>query len=85
MGIRGATLSGSLEGLDHRGRIHAVNMFDVGDQPVQLTLVVSEVENQRLFNHLRSSGVQLFYTRTPVEFGTLGTGAGTANSGEGLA
>lgn len=85
LGIRGATLSGSLEGLDHRGRIHAINMFDFGDQPVQLTLVVSEVENQRLFNYLGSSGVQVFYTRSPVEFGTLGPGAGTANLKDGIA
>lgn len=79
LGIRGATLSGSIEGLDHQGRIHAINMFDFGDQPVQLTLVISEVESQRLFNHLRSSGVQVFYTRSQVEFGILGADASRTN------
>lgn len=73
LGIRGATLSGSLEGLDHLGRIHAINMFDVSDQPVQLTLIVSEDECQLLLDHLESSGVHVFYTRSLVEFGTLGT------------
>ncbi|MBV5295458.1 MAG: DUF190 domain-containing protein [Curvibacter lanceolatus] len=82
LGIRGATLSGSLEGLDHQGRIHAINMFDVGDQPVQLTLIVSEVEDRRLFNHLKASGVQVFYTRSPVEFGTLGPSASADNPQE---
>jgi PII-like signaling protein len=72
LGIRGATLNGSLQGLGHDGHLHAVTMFDLGDQPVQVTMIVSASEDARLFAHLRSSGVQVFYMRSAVEFGTLG-------------
>lgn len=78
LGIRGATLSGSLQGLGHDGHVHAVNLFDVGDQPIQVTLIVSDAESQRLFDHLRAARVQVFYTRSRVEFGTLGVDAPAA-------
>ncbi len=72
LGIRGATLNGSLQGLGHDGRVHAVTMFDLGDQPVQVTMIVNDAENERLLAHLAASGVQIFYMRSAVEFGTLG-------------
>ena len=72
MGIRGATLTGSIEGLGHDGVTHAVNLFDFSDQPVQVTLIVGEEEAERMFSHLAQEKVQVFYMRVPVEFGTLG-------------
>jgi len=75
LGIRGATLNGSLQGLGHDGHLHAANMFDLGDQPVQVTMVVSDDENQKLFDHLAAHGAQVFFMRSRVEFGTLGLAA----------
>ena len=72
LGLRGATLNGGLEGLGHDGAIHAINLFDVSDQPVQVTLVVTAEESERLLAHLTQTGVQVFYTRVAAEFGTLG-------------
>jgi uncharacterized protein len=72
LGFSGATLTGSLEGLGHDGRTHAVNMFDFSDQPVQTTMVLRNEELKRLFAFLEEQKVRVFYTKAAVEFGTLG-------------
>lgn len=76
MGLRGATLVAGGEGFGHGRRLHSAHFFELGDQPVEVTLAVSEEESARLFDRLRAEGVHLFYVRTPVEFGTLGEDAG---------
>ncbi|WP_160330874.1 hypothetical protein [Xanthomonas massiliensis] len=47
-------------------------MFDLSDQPVQMTLVVGAEEADRLFAYLVQEQVVVFYTKLAVEFGTLG-------------
>lgn len=80
-GIRGATLTGALQGLGHDGTRHAINMFDISDQPIQATLVVSQKEAGHMFAHLEREKVRVFYVKVPVEFGTLGEdGAATINN-----
>lgn len=76
LGIRGATVNGGLIGLGHDGTVHAINMFDVSDQPVQITLVVNDEELSRLSKRLTQEGVKLFYMKVPVEFGTFGKDGG---------
>ena len=72
LNIRGATVVGALQGIGHDGTLHATNLFDMGDQPVQVTIVVSDDEEKRLFAYLLREKVQLFYVKTAVEFGMLG-------------
>jgi PII-like signaling protein len=72
-GIRGATLVGGIEGLGHDGRTHAINLFDLSDQPVQVTLVVNAEEARRLFSRLAQEKIEVFYMMAPVEFGVLGS------------
>ncbi|MES2116882.1 MAG: DUF190 domain-containing protein [Pseudomonadota bacterium] len=72
LSIRGATLDGAIQGLGHDGTIHAINMFDFSDQPVQVTMVVTAEEVERLFTQLAQEQVHVFYMKVPVEFGTLG-------------
>jgi len=38
-------------------------------------MVVSDDENQKLFDHLAAHGAQVFFMRSRVEFGTLGLAA----------
>lgn len=80
-GIRGATLNGALGGLGHDGTVHAVNLFDLSDQPVQVTLVVTEEEAARFFQILEKEQVHAFYVQVAAEFGTLGSGPSRAPSG----
>ncbi len=76
LGIRGATLSGAIEGLGHDGTTHAINLFDLSDQPVQVTLVVGAEEADRLFAYLVQEQVVVFYIKLAVEFDTLGNAQG---------
>lgn len=72
LGVRGATVSGGIQGLGHDGAVHAINMFDLSDQPVQVTLVASDLELRRLSERLQEEQVQVFFMKTQAEFGTLG-------------
>lgn len=71
-GIRGATVFMGAMGFGHHRRLHSAHFFELGDQPVEVTMVVSEEEANRLFDFLRAEKVQLFYVKLPVEFGELG-------------
>lgn len=72
LGIRGATVVAAVEGFGQHRRIHSARFFELADQPVEVTMVASHEEADRLFAHLREQNVRVFYSRSPVEFGTLG-------------
>ncbi|MBV8666385.1 MAG: DUF190 domain-containing protein [Burkholderiaceae bacterium] len=71
-GIRGATsFQGSMGYGQHR-RVHAAHFFELADQPVEVTMVVTETEAESFLALLREEKVHLFYVKLPVEFGILG-------------
>jgi len=72
LGVRGATAVAGAEGYGAHRRIHSARFFELADQPVEVTMVASVEETERLFAHLREHRVHVFYARTPVEFGTIG-------------
>ncbi|HJV85203.1 MAG TPA: DUF190 domain-containing protein [Noviherbaspirillum sp.] len=71
-GIRGATVFMGAMGFGHDRRIHSAHFFELADQPVEVTMVVSDEEAERLFTLLRQEKVHMFYVKLPVEFGMLG-------------
>lgn len=76
LGVRGATALLAAEGFGQHQRIHSARFFELADQPVEVTMVASVEETERLFAHLRQHRVHVFYARTPVEFGTIGEAGG---------
>ncbi len=74
LGLRGATRLPASEGFGRHGRIHSAHFFELGDQPQEVLLAVTEEEAERLFARLSQEQVHLFYVKTPVEFGMLGNG-----------
>lgn len=70
--LRGATLLAGGEGFGQHGRIHSAHFFELADQPVEVTMAVSDEEKDRLFSRLKEEGVHLFYVKSAVEFGVLG-------------
>ncbi len=72
LGLRGATLVGAGEGFGHHKRLHSVHFFELADQPLEVIMVLTQEECDRLFVRLKSEGVHIFYVKTPAEFGTLG-------------
>ncbi|WP_221797781.1 DUF190 domain-containing protein [Oceanobacter mangrovi] len=73
LGLKGATINGAIEGIGHDGRMHAITMFDLAEQPLQITMVVSTADKQRLLDHLQHQPVNVFYTVQAVEYGVTGT------------
>jgi uncharacterized protein len=72
LGLRGATLVGAGEGFGHHKRLHSVRFIDLSDQPLEVVMVLTQQENDRLFERLQAEQVKVFYVRTPAEFGMLG-------------
>ena len=72
LGIRGATVLAGTEGFGQHRRLHSAHFFELADQPIEVTMVASGEETERLFAHLRAHGVRVFYARSPVEFGIIG-------------
>lgn len=75
LGLRGATLLPASEGFGRHGHLHSVHFFELGDQPQEVVMALTEEEAGRLFTRLAAEQVQLFYVKTPVEFGALGNGS----------
>ena len=72
MGIGGATLLAASEGFGHHRRIHSVHFIELTDQPLEVVMAVTAEEADRLFARLKAEKVRIFYSKTPVEFGTTG-------------
>ncbi|MDM8349631.1 DUF190 domain-containing protein [Pseudomonas sp. sp1636] len=81
MHLPGATLVSAIEGFGHTGRLHSYHFFELADQPMEVALVLSEEECQRLFERLQQEDLALFYVKTPAEYGTLGKQAGADTAG----
>ncbi len=69
LGLRGATLVSAAEGFGASGRIHSAQFFELGDQPLEVQMTVTEEQASQLFERLRAGEVRLFYVKSPVEFG----------------
>jgi uncharacterized protein len=72
LGLRGATMLSAAEGFGASGRLHSARFFELGDQPIEVLVTVTEEQAERLFEHLRHDGVRLFYVKTAVEYGRIG-------------
>lgn len=70
--IRGATVFMGAMGYGAHRRVHSAHFFELADQPVEVTMVVTEEEAERLFAMLEEEKVHLFFVKVAVEFGTLG-------------
>lgn len=73
LGIRGSTAVVGAEGYDHQGRMHSAHFFELADQPIAVTLAATAPQIDALFAHLQAQGAEVFYVKSAVEFGRLGT------------
>ncbi len=79
--LSGATLSTAQQGIGRSHHRHSAHFFDLVDQPVQVTVVVSTLECQKLLDRLAMEpDLNLFYVKMPVELGCLGTQGGAVRS-----
>lgn len=71
LGLHGATLQTASEGFGRSGRIHRAHFVELTDSPVEVVIVVTPEEGERLFARLHAEEVELFYVKIPVEFGSF--------------
>lgn len=69
LGIGGATVTMAAESFGHHGKLHSAHFFELADQPVEVSMAVSAADAERLFERLAAEQLNLFYVKTPVEFG----------------
>lgn len=72
IGIRGATVIYGDESFGSDGRLHATRFFEQAEQPLLVVMVVSDQECAQLFAMIHETGLKVFYTRVPVEYGYTG-------------
>lgn len=70
MGIKGATLFTAAEGFDRERTLHFAGYFDASDQPIEVSMAVSEYDSKTFLELLKQEGINVFYTKSPIEFGT---------------
>ena len=71
-GVGGATLIAAAEGFGHHHRLHSAHFFELADQPIEVTMALNEADVERLFQRLRAEKINVFYVKTPIEFGMTG-------------
>src|SRR6516225_8078340 len=71
-GVFGVTVLEGYEGLDAHGKLHAAHFFDLADEPAVVLIVADDPSIDALLATLAQGGVDLFYTRSAIEYGSLG-------------
>uniref|UniRef100_UPI00374CE262 DUF190 domain-containing protein n=1 Tax=Rhodoferax sp. TaxID=50421 RepID=UPI00374CE262 len=72
LGITGITTSVGVEGIGRDGRLHSAHFIELSDQPVEVTMALTPQQCDALFAQLEAEKANVFYTKSPVEFGVLG-------------
>ena len=72
LGIGGATLIQAAEGFGHDRKIRSAHFFELADQPLEVTMAVSETDAARLFARLKEEEINIFFVKSPIEFGMTG-------------
>jgi PII-like signaling protein len=71
-GVFGITVLEGYEGLDAHGKLHASHFFDLADEPAVVLIVADEPSIDALLVTLEQGGIELFYTRSAIDYGRLG-------------
>lgn len=74
VGIAGSTSTLGYEGIGQSGKLHSAKFFEFADQPVEITMMVTEVQAESLFDQLQAETEELFYVKTAVQYGSIGAG-----------
>jgi PII-like signaling protein len=74
LGAQGGTMAADAEGFGHAGKMHSAGFFEMADRPVTVSLVTDEATCEALMAAIAAEHVDVFYCRSPVEYGRLDGG-----------
>ncbi|MDF0605679.1 DUF190 domain-containing protein [Neisseriaceae bacterium TC5R-5] len=70
LGAGGATLIVASQGFGHERKLHSAHFFELTEQPIEVKMVLSETDTERLFQRLREEKIDdVLYVKAAVEFG----------------
>ena len=72
LGIGGATLIPAAEGFGRDRHLRSAHFFELADQPLEVTIAVSEAEAELLLHRLQEEQINIFFVKAPIEFGMTG-------------
>jgi PII-like signaling protein len=72
-GIKGATLTMGANSYGRSGKRHSRDFIELADQPIEVTAAMTEAQSASLFELLEREQVDLFFIKSPVEYGVLGS------------
>ena len=75
LGVGGVTVRVDAQALGGEGRLHSAGFFELGDQPMEITVVATPDQADHLLAELQAQQVDLFYVKAAVDFGHIGAGA----------
>jgi len=71
-GIHGGSAFRALAGFGRHGVMHEAHFFELApDVPVEVKFIISEQEIDRLLELLKKEKIDLFYSKTEIEYGSL--------------
>ena len=71
MGVHGGSAFRAIAGFGRHGRMHEETFFELaGELAVKVEFILDEQLAEQLLDKLRAQGLQVFYTRFPVQTGT---------------
>lgn len=79
-GIKGATVTVGAESFGRSGRMHSKDFVELADQPIEVTVAMTQAQADALFAVLEAEKVDLFYIKMPIEYGFLGAPSGDTAS-----
>jgi PII-like signaling protein len=74
--IKGLTTMVGVEGVGRDGRLHSAHFIEMSDQPVEVTMAVTNAQCAALLELLEKNQANIFYVKTAVEFGVVGSPTG---------
>ncbi len=74
-GAAGGTMFSAGEGFGRDGHFHSAHFFELADQPVAIVVAVDEATCESVLGAIRDEQVDVFYVKTPIEYGRTGHSA----------
>lgn len=71
LGITGITVLKASKGVGEDGKLHSASFFELADQPLEIVMILEEDKYIKLFSYLEKENLNLFYTKTAIEYGVI--------------
>lgn len=72
-GIKGATSTMADSSFGRSGKLHSKEFIELADQPIEIATAMTQAEFDAVFELLEREQANVFYVKSAVEYGVLGS------------